>query len=108
VTSDPARTGTHHHGTWRAHHAWHENSTSVRGQFEDGTQVDVATWHDEDHRWLRTQARNEWLHGRVLVVNDPADDAPPVIVVPLDRLTEGAVQIAVSSWSYGHITEVAA
>jgi len=31
-----------------------------------------------------------------------------VIVVPLDRLTEGAVQIAVSSWSYGHITEIAA
>jgi hypothetical protein len=108
VTSDPARTGTHRHGSWRAHHTWHESSTSVRGQFEDGTQVDVATWRDEHHRWLRTQARNAWLHGRVLVVNDPAGDAPPVIVVPLDRLTEGAVQIAVSSWSYGHITEVAA
>jgi len=53
VTSDAARTGTHRHGAWRAHHTWHEDSTSVRGQFEDGTQVDVATWRDEHHRWLR-------------------------------------------------------
>jgi hypothetical protein len=106
--SDPALASSRSHGTWRAHQTWHESSTSVDGQFEDGTEVKIATWHDEDHKSLRTQAWNEWLHGRVLVVNDPADDAPPVIVVPLDRLTEDAVQVAVSSWSYGHVTEVAA
>ena len=101
-------TSKHPYGTWHARHAWQENSTSVRGQFEDGTRVDIVTWRDEDHRSLRTRARNEWLHGRVLVVNDPADDTPPVIVVPLDRLTESAVQFVVSSWSYGLVTQVAA
>jgi hypothetical protein len=108
MSSDSARANTHRYATWHARHAWHENSTSVRGQFDDGTQVDIVTWHDKDHRLLRSQARNAWLHGRVLVVADPADDAHPVIVVPLDRLTESAVQIAVSTWSYGHVTQIAA
>ncbi|MCW2764733.1 MAG: hypothetical protein JWO11_692 [Nocardioides sp.] len=108
MTSDPALKSTHSHGAWRAHHAWHENSTSVEGQFEDGTRVDIATWQHAAHKSLRAQAWNEWLHGRVLVVNNPTDDAPPVIIVPLDRLTDDAVKVAVSSWSYGHVTEVAA
>jgi hypothetical protein len=108
MSSDSAHARTHRYATWHARHTWHEDSTSVQGQFEDGTRVDIATWHDEDHRALRAQARNAWLHGRVLVVTDPADDTPQVIVVPVDRLTEDAVQIAVSAWSYGHVTQIAA
>lgn len=98
---------TSSHGDWFPQHAWHEGSTSIGGSFEDGTRVDLVTHRDAAYRVHQQQAWNEWLHGRVLVVTRDADETP-VLVVPVERFTPGAITAAVTAWATGHAAPSAA
>lgn len=92
---------TSSHGDWNPQHTWDAGSTSIDGTFEDGTRVDLVTHRDAAFRRHQQQAWNEWLHGRVLVVAH-AGDAHPVLVVPVEHFTDGAIKVAVTAWATGH------
>ena len=87
------------HGDWNPQHSWNAGSTSIGGTFEDGTRVDLVTHHDSEYRVHQRAAWNEWLHGRVLVVNR---NSAPVLVLPVDHFTESAIKVAVTAWATGH------
>lgn len=99
-------THTISHGDWFPQHAWSAGTTCIGGRFEDGTRVDVVTHRDAEYRTHQQRAWNEWLHGRVLVV--VREDAPPALVVPVDEITVGAINLAVSAWATGHASSIAA
>ncbi|WP_243059324.1 hypothetical protein [Nocardioides sp. SR21] len=99
-------THTMTHGDWFPQHAWDAGSTSIGGRCEDGTRVDVVTHRDAEYRTHQQRAWNEWLHGRVLMVT--RDDAPPALVLPVDQITVGAINLAVSAWATGHASAIAA
>lgn len=98
---------TSSHGDWSPQHAWHPGSTSIDGAFEDGTKVDLVTHRDAEYRAYQQQAWNEWLHGRVLVVTHDSD-AHPVLVLPVEEFTPGAIMVAVTAWATGNAHSVAA
>lgn len=96
---------TSSHGDWSPQHAWAPGATHISGTFEDGTRVELATQRDAAVRAHQQQAWNEWLHGRVLVVNH--DNSTPVLVLPVDELSEGAIRVAVTAWATGHASTAA-
>lgn len=78
---------------------WGPRSTRVAGVTEDGTAVDVATVGDPTCWHRRRAAHDAWLHGRVLVVE--GSGPAPLLVLPLERLEETAVGMAVRTWRLG-------
>jgi hypothetical protein len=96
---------TSSHGDWFPQHPWNAGSTSIDGSFEDGTRVDLVTHRDEAYRAYQQQAWNEWLHGRVLVLSR---DAHPVLVVPVESVTDHAIKAAVAAWAAGDAGSAAA
>ena len=60
----------------------------------------------EDPALAARLAREGAFAGWPLVVLH--DDAPPALVVPVDRITSGAIHIAVTAWATGHASPVAA
>ena len=102
---NPPTLRTSSHGDWSPQHAWEAGATSICGTFEDGTHVELVTHRDAAFRTHQQQAWNEWLHGRVLVVN--SDGHTPVLVLPVDQFSDGAIRVALLAWASGHASTAA-
>lgn len=92
--------------TFHTHDAWSETNCEIAGELSDGREVRVATHNSHQVAPRdRIAALRVWLEGGVL--SRPGHGAPPVLVVPLDHVSERCLAEAVRRWALRDLAQSA-